>query len=91
MRPIQLPSQSPEQIKALEELYHTTKDVRLRTRAQMMLLAAEKRLVAREIAEIVRENEQTVRRWMKRNSHCGFRGLLQLRTLSRITRECDTR
>ena len=66
MRPIRLPPQSPEQIEALEELYHTTKDVRLRTRAQMMLLAAEKQLVAREIAEIVREDEQTVRRWMKR-------------------------
>lgn len=66
MRPARLPSQSPEQIKALEELYHKTKDVRLRTRAQMMLLAAEKQLVAREIAEIVRENERTVRRWMKR-------------------------
>jgi transposase len=75
MRPIRLPPQSPEQIEALEELYHNTKDVRLRTRAQMMLLAAEKQLVAREIAEIVRENEQTVRRWMKRYMAEGIEGL----------------
>jgi len=75
MRPIRLPPQSPEQIEALEKLYHTTKAVRLRTRAQMMLLAAEKQLVAREIAEIVREDEQTVRRWMKRYMAEGIEGL----------------
>jgi transposase len=75
MKPIQLPPQSPEQIEALEALYHTTKDVRLRTRAQMMLLAAEKQLVACEIAEIVREDEQTVRRWMKRYMAEGIEGL----------------
>lgn len=75
MRPIRLPPQSPEQIEALDTLYQTTKDVRLRTRAQMMLLAAEKQLVAREIAEIVRENEQTVRRWMKRYRAEGIEGL----------------
>jgi transposase len=40
-----------------------------------MLLAAEKQLVAREIAEIVRENEQTVRRWMKRYMAEGIEGL----------------
>jgi transposase len=75
MRPIRLPPQSPEQIEALEKLYHTTKAVRLRTRVQMMLLAAEKQLVAREIAEIVREDEQTVRRWMKRYMAEGIEGL----------------
>jgi transposase len=75
MRPIRLPPQRSEQIKALEELYHTTKDVRLRTRCQMMLLAAEKHWVAREIAEIVREDEQTVRRWMKRYRTEGIEGL----------------
>ena len=75
MRPIRLPPQSAEQIEALEERYHKTKDVRLRTRAQMMLLAAEKQLVAREIAELVRENEQTVRRWLKRYMAEGIEGL----------------
>jgi transposase len=41
----------------------------------MILLAAEKRMVAAEIAEIVRENEQTVRRWMKRYIAEGVEGL----------------
>jgi hypothetical protein len=36
MKPTRLSVQSPEQIGALEELYHTTKDVRLRTRAQIV-------------------------------------------------------
>jgi hypothetical protein len=46
----------------LGQLYDTT-DVRLRTRAQMVLLAAEQGLVAAEIAPIVRKDEETVRRW----------------------------
>jgi hypothetical protein len=47
-------------------LYRTTKDVRLRTRAQIILLAAEQGMSAPTIAHIVRENEQTVRNWLKR-------------------------
>ena len=39
---------------------------RLRTRVQMVLLAAEQRMTAAEIAEIVRASEETVRRWLKR-------------------------
>jgi transposase len=75
MRAIKLPSQSVEQLQALEALYQTTKDVRMRTRAQMMLLAAEKGLSAPAIATIVREDEQTVRRWMKRYRAEGIEGL----------------
>lgn len=75
MKAIKLPSQSPEQVKALEELYQRTKDVRLRTRAQMMLLATEKGLSAPSIAAIVRDDEQTVRRWMKRYMAEGLEGL----------------
>src|SRR5512143_1004225 len=75
MRPISLPPQSDEQLKALEDLYQTTKDVRLRTRAQMMLLAAEKGLSAPAIAAIERDDEQTVRRWMKRYMAEGIEGL----------------
>ena len=75
MRAIKLPPQSPEQLKALDELYQTTKDVRLRTRAQMMLLAAERGLTAPAIAAIVRDDEQTVRRWMKRYMAEGIEGL----------------
>ena len=44
MRPFQLPAQSEEQLQALAELYRTTHNVRLRTRAQMVLLAAEQHL-----------------------------------------------
>ena len=75
MKAIALPPQSQEQLVALDELYHSTKDVRLRTRAQMMLLAAEQKLVAPEIAAIVRTDEQTVRRWMKRYVAEGIEGL----------------
>lgn len=75
MKAIELPPQKLEQIAALDELYRTTKDVRLRTRAQMILLAAEKKLVAHEIAELVRADEQTVRRWMKRYLAEGIEGL----------------
>lgn len=75
MKAITLPRQSTEQLQALEALYQTTKDVRLRTRAQMMLLAAEKGLTAPAIAGIVRDDEQTVRRWMKRYMAEGIEGL----------------
>ena len=64
MKAIALPAQSDEQLKALENLYQSRKDVRLRTRAQMMLLAAERGLSAPAIAAIVQDDEQTVRRWM---------------------------
>ena len=47
----------------LDQLYHTTRDVRVRIRALMILLAAERGLVACEIAAIVRQDEETVRRW----------------------------
>jgi transposase len=41
----------------------------------MMLLAAEQGLSAPAIAAIVRDNEQTVRRWMKRYMAEGIEGL----------------
>jgi hypothetical protein len=52
MKPIRIPPLDSEQLDALEDLYRTTRDARLRTRAQMVLLAAEQRLTAAEIAEI---------------------------------------
>ena len=52
MQPIQLPAQTPEPLEALDELNRTTKDVRLRQRAQLVLPAAEKGLVAAEIREL---------------------------------------
>jgi transposase len=73
--PIRLPELSPQALAELDELYHKTHDVRLRTRAQMILLAAERRLVAAEIAAIVRTDEETVRAWLKRYLAEGANGL----------------
>lgn len=73
--PIRLPELSPEAIAELDELYRTTRDVRLHRRAQMVLLAAEQHLLAPEIAKIVRSDEQTVRSWLKRYLSEGTAGL----------------
>ena len=59
MRPIEISALGPEQLAALEQLYRTTRVVRLRTRVQMVLLAAEQRLNAAQIARIVRVSEET--------------------------------
>jgi transposase len=75
MRPIRLPALTPAQLAELDELYRTTRTVRLRTRAQMVLLAAEQRLTAPEIAAIVRVDAETVRRWLKRYRSEGTEGL----------------
>jgi transposase len=75
MRPIRLDALSPEQLGELDELYPGTRDVRVRTRAQMILLAAEQGRVAAEIAAIVRQDEETVRRWFARYSAEGIGGL----------------
>jgi len=75
MRAIEITTLGSEQLAELADLYRTTRDVRLRTRAQMILLAAEQRLTASVIAEIVRESEETVRRWLKRYLADGVAGL----------------
>ena len=75
MKAIKLPPLDDEQLKELNELYRTTRDVRLQRRAQIILLAAEKGMVAQEIAEIVRDSDQTVRRWLKRYQAEGIEGL----------------
>ncbi len=74
-RPIRLPNLPSAALKELDNLYRTTKDARLRTRAQMMLLSAEQQLVAAEIAQIVRTDEETVRIWLKRYQGEGINGL----------------
>jgi transposase len=66
---------TPMQGEQLDRLYRTTKVPRLRTRAQMMLLAAEQGLKVPQIARIVREREATVRRWLKRSRAEGLEGL----------------
>lgn len=75
MHPIRLAPLSSEQLDALDQLYRTTRDVRVRTRAQMVLLAAERSLVAADIAAIVRQDEETVRRWLARYEAEGAPGL----------------
>jgi transposase len=72
---IRLPELAPEQIDELDTLYRTTRDVRLRTRVQMILLAAEQHLVASEIAKIVRTDPDTVVAWLKRYLAEGINGL----------------
>jgi transposase len=75
MKPIRVPALNSEQLDALEKSYRTTREARLRTRSQMVLLAAEQRLSAAEIAQIVRASEETVRRWLKRYLAEGVEGL----------------
>ncbi len=75
MKPLEIPVLTAEQIEAVATLYRTTHNVRLRTRAQMVLLAAEQQLGVREIAAIVRECQNTVRCWLKRYAAHGIDGL----------------
>ena len=76
MTPIKVRELTEAELKALDDLYHQTQIVRVRTRAQMILLAVEEKMIAHEIAKIVRQDEQTVRRWMKRFNQEGVEGLL---------------
>jgi len=78
MKPIELRTISDEEHTELGELYDKTKKVRIRTRAQMILLAAEQKLTAPQIAEIVQKNDQTVRRWIRRFNAEGVNGLLDV-------------
>ena len=74
-KPLEIPVPTAGELDALAQLYRTTRDVRLRTRAQIVLLAAEQRLTAPAIAAIVREDDQTVRNWLKRWMAEGIAGL----------------
>lgn len=75
MKPIYVPPLTKQQLAELDELYRRTKTPRMRTRAQMILLSVEKGLKVGEIAEIVRESEATVLRWLKRYIAEGVEGL----------------
>jgi transposase len=66
---------TPTQQEQLDRLYRTTKVPRLRTRAQVILLAAEQGLKVPQIARIVRESESTVLRWLTRYRAEGLEGL----------------
>lgn len=75
MKRIEVPPLMGEELAKLEELYQKTTTPRYRTRAQMVLLAAEKGMKAEEIAEITRESYLTVLRWLKRYLGEGVEGL----------------
>src|SRR5260370_42452885 len=75
LKPLEIPPLTADELEALEKLYRTTKDVRLRTRSQIVLLAGEQRMTAPAIAPIVREVSQTVRNWLKRWMAEGIEGL----------------
>ncbi len=74
-QPLRVKDLTPEAHAELEALYQQTRDARLRTRAQMILLSAEESLVAHEIARLVRMAEQTVRNWIKRFNAEDINGL----------------
>jgi transposase len=75
MKALRIADLTPDAIRELDRLYRTTRDAPLRTRVHMVLLAVEKGLIATEIAGIVRTDEQTVRRWLKRYQAQGLDGL----------------
>ena len=75
MKPIEIRPLTCEELTALDDLYHRTKVARIRTRVQMILLAVEEKMTAPQIAKIVRQDEQTVRRWLKRFNQEGINGL----------------
>jgi len=75
MHAIRLDTLNAEQLAELDHAYRTSRDARVRIRALMVLLAAERRLVAAEIAAVVRQDEETVRRWLVRYQAEGLAGL----------------
>ena len=75
MRPIRLNRLTTAQLQELDQTYRTTRDARVRTRAQMVLLCAEQGRTVPEVATIVRQNEETVRRWLERYQAEGVNGL----------------
>jgi transposase len=76
MEKLYVPSLSEEQRVELDELYRKTDVPRVRSRAQMVLLSAEKKLKVDEIADIVRESSVTVLRWLHRYIAEGIQGLM---------------
>lgn len=75
MKPIEVRPVTTEELNQLDELYRRAKDVRVCSRVQMILLGAEEKMTAPQIAQIVRQDEQTVRRWIKRFNAEGVSGL----------------
>jgi transposase len=74
-QPLEIPPLAAEEVEALDTLYRSTKDMRVRTRAQIILLAGEQQMKVPTIARIVRTDDQTVRNWFKRWMAEGIEGL----------------
>jgi transposase len=74
-KPLEIPELTAAEADDLDTLYRTTREVRRRTRAQIVRLAGEQRLTAPAIARLVRESDQTVRTWLKRWLAEGLEGL----------------
>jgi len=75
MKAIILEALPAEALQELDALYHRTKLVRMRTRAQIILLNVEQGLKATQIAQLVRESKRTVQRWLSRYQAEGVLGL----------------
>jgi transposase len=73
--PIRLRELTTDELAELNKLYGETKEARMRLRAQIILLAAENKLIAPQIASLVRVNDQTVRNWLRRYEQQGLQGL----------------
>src|SRR4051812_28818725 len=71
---LRLIPKSPEQVSEVRDLYHSTKDVRIRTRAQIILLAFDGKSPP-AIAKIVDLDSESVRHHMKRYQNEGISGL----------------
>lgn len=74
MKPLQITELDKVAGQELKNLYRKTKQPRLRTRAQMILLSAQGYL-APQISSIVLVSERTVQRWIKRYQAEGIEGL----------------
>jgi transposase len=75
LKPLEIAPLTTEEVEALDTLYRSTKDVRVRTRAHIILLAGEQRMTASAIARIMRIDDQTARNWFKRWTAEGMEGL----------------
>ena len=74
MKPLQITELEEADRQELEKLYRKTKQPRMRTRAQMILLSAQG-LLASSISKVVLASERTVQRWIKRYQAEGVKGL----------------
>lgn len=73
--PIRVRDVPADKLAELKALYRETRDVRIRERTQIILLALEHGMLAPQIAKVVMRNEQTVRTWIKRFNAEGTQGL----------------